>query len=50
VPGRLTADLLLARSAGVWLLRMGMLGTLSVVFGFAVARLLRRRGPAIMRK
>lgn len=50
VPGRLTADPLFAHSAGVWLLDMGMLVVLSVVFGFAVARLLRRHEPAIMRK
>ncbi|MER6101557.1 hypothetical protein ABT115_04215 [Streptomyces sp. NPDC001832] len=48
MPGRLTADLLFAYSAG--LLNIGMLVTLSVVFGIAVARLLRRHGPAIMRK
>lgn len=50
VPGKLTADPLFEHSAGIWLLNMGMLVVLSVVFGFAVARLLRRHEPAIMRK
>ncbi|MGR8012024.1 FHA domain-containing protein [Streptomyces hypolithicus] len=50
VPGELTADPLFAHSAGVWLLNMGMLVVLSVVFGYAVAKLLRRHEPAIMRK
>ncbi|MFJ4008639.1 FHA domain-containing protein [Streptomyces sp. NPDC090026] len=50
VPGELTQDPLFAHSAGVWLLDMGMLVVLSVLFGFAVARLLRRHEPAIMRK
>ncbi|MFD3559212.1 FHA domain-containing protein [Streptomyces sp. NPDC058686] len=50
VPGKLTSDPLFEHSAGVWLLNMGMLVVLSVVFGVAVARLLRRHEPAIMRK
>jgi purine-cytosine permease-like protein len=50
VPGDLTGDPLFRHSAGVWLLNMGMLIVLSVVFGYAVARLLRRREPAVMRK
>ncbi|MFJ4474241.1 ABC transporter ATP-binding protein/permease [Streptomyces xanthochromogenes] len=50
VPGDLTADPLFGHSAGVWLLNMGMLVALSVVFGYAVARLLRRHEPAVMRK
>ncbi|WP_371530460.1 FHA domain-containing protein [Streptomyces sp. NBC_01283] len=50
VPGELTADPLFRHSAGVWLLNMGMLVALSVVFGYAVARLLRRHEPAVMRK
>jgi ABC transport system ATP-binding/permease protein len=50
VPGKLTADPLFEHSAGVWLLNMGMLVVLSVVFGYAVAKLLRRHEPAIMRK
>ncbi|WP_167161227.1 FHA domain-containing protein [Streptomyces sp. MBT27] len=50
VPGDLTTDPLFGHSAGVWLLNMGMLVALSVVFGYAVARLLRRHEPAVMRK
>ncbi|MER5275030.1 FHA domain-containing protein [Streptomyces sp. NPDC002809] len=50
VPGKLTSDPLFEHSAGIWLLDMGMLLVLSAVFGFAVARLLRRHEPAIMRK
>ncbi|AYG79072.1 ABC transporter ATP-binding/permease protein [Streptomyces hundungensis] len=50
IPGDLTADPLFRHSAGVWLLNMGMLVALSVVFGYAVARLLRRHEPAVMRK
>ncbi|MEU9012319.1 FHA domain-containing protein [Streptomyces sp. NPDC048479] len=50
VPGDLTADPLFEHSQSVWLLNMGKLVVLSVVFGYAVARLLRRHEPAIMRK
>ncbi|MFJ6795307.1 FHA domain-containing protein [Streptomyces sp. NPDC091268] len=50
VPGELTDDPLFAHSAGVWLLNLGMLVALSVLFGVLVARLLRRHEPAIMRK
>ncbi|MBM7172228.1 FHA domain-containing protein [Streptomyces sp. G44] len=50
VPGELTADPLFRHSAGVWLLNMGMLVVLSAVFGYVVARLLRRHEPAVMRK
>ncbi|MEU9289269.1 FHA domain-containing protein [Streptomyces sp. NPDC048275] len=50
VPGDLTAEPLFRHSTGVWLLNVGMLVVLSVVFGYAVARLLRRREPALMRK
>ncbi|MFF7499971.1 FHA domain-containing protein [Streptomyces lavendulae] len=50
VPGPLTDDPLFAHSAGVWLLDMGMLVALSVLFCVLVARLLRRHEPAIMRK
>ncbi|MFG3137538.1 FHA domain-containing protein [Streptomyces sp. NPDC048211] len=50
VPGKLTSDPLFEHSAGIWLLDMGMLVVLSAVFGIAVARLLRRHEPAIMRK
>lgn len=50
VKGDLTTDPLFEHSTSVWLLNMGMLVVLSVVFGYAVARLLRRHEPAIMRK
>ncbi|MGP4046064.1 FHA domain-containing protein [Streptomyces sp. 2A115] len=50
VPGDLTADPLFRHSTGVWLLNMGMLVVLSVVFGYVVARLLRRHEPEVMRK
>ncbi|MGW7357042.1 FHA domain-containing protein [Streptomyces sp. NPDC054802] len=50
VPGELTADPLFEHSAGVWLLDMGMLLVLSVLFGVLVLRLLRRHEPAVMRK
>ncbi|MFF8971746.1 FHA domain-containing protein [Streptomyces sp. NPDC014995] len=50
VPGDLTADPLFAHTAGVWLLDVGMLVVLSAVFGYVVARLLRRHEPAVMRK
>ncbi|MEU1116963.1 MULTISPECIES: FHA domain-containing protein [unclassified Streptomyces] len=50
VPGDLTTDPLFRHSLGVWLLDLGMLVALSAVFGYAVARLLRRHEPAVMRK
>ncbi|MFF1556598.1 FHA domain-containing protein [Streptomyces sp. NPDC058279] len=50
VPGKVTDDPLFAHSAGVWLLDIGMLVALSVLFGVLVSRLLRRHEPAIMRK
>uniref|UniRef100_A0AAU2JJ04 ATP-binding cassette domain-containing protein n=1 Tax=Streptomyces sp. NBC_00049 TaxID=2903617 RepID=A0AAU2JJ04_9ACTN len=50
VPGPISDDPLFAHSAGVWLLDMGMLVALSVLFGVLVVRLLRRHEPAIMRK
>ncbi|MFE9408129.1 FHA domain-containing protein [Streptomyces sp. NPDC006704] len=50
VPGDLTTDPLFQHSPGVWLLNLGMLVVLSLVFGYAVARLLRRHEPAVMRK
>ncbi|HET6354486.1 FHA domain-containing protein [Streptomyces sp.] len=50
VPGKLTTDPLFEHDAAVWLLNMGMMVVLSVVFGYAVAKLLRRHEPAIMRK
>ncbi|AUG82101.1 ABC transporter ATPase [Kitasatospora sp. MMS16-BH015] len=50
VPGKLTADPLFAHRASTWLLDMGMLVVLSVVFGLIVLRLLRRHEPAVMRR
>ncbi|MFD9792823.1 FHA domain-containing protein [Streptomyces sp. NPDC059070] len=50
VPGELTGDPLFEHQTGVWLVDMGMLVVLSVLFGFLVARLLRRHEPAVMRK
>ncbi|MCD7444582.1 FHA domain-containing protein [Streptomyces lincolnensis] len=50
VPGELTGDPLFRHSAGVWLLNIAMLIVLSAVFGYVVARLLRRHEPAVMRK
>ncbi|MFI1016865.1 FHA domain-containing protein [Streptomyces sp. NPDC020965] len=50
VPGTLTADPLFEHSTAVWLTNMGMMVVLSVLFGFLVARLLRRHEPAVMRK
>ncbi|GAA2649464.1 FHA domain-containing protein [Streptomyces vastus] len=49
-PGDLTADPLFRHEADVWLLDMGMLVLLSAVFGYLVARLLRRHEPEVMRK
>ncbi|MER7394687.1 ATP-binding cassette domain-containing protein [Streptomyces sp. NPDC000151] len=50
VPQGITADPLFRHEAGIWLLDMGMLIVLSLVLGFLVAKLLRRREPEIMRK
>ncbi|MER5685886.1 FHA domain-containing protein [Streptomyces sp. NPDC002205] len=50
VPGKVSSDPLFDHSAATWLLNMGMLVVLSVVFGLVVARLLRRHEPVIMRK
>ncbi|MFC9182725.1 FHA domain-containing protein [Streptomyces globisporus] len=50
VPGELTSDPLFEHSAGIWLLNMGMMVVLSLVFGYVVAKLLRRHEPAVMRK
>ncbi|MCX4524473.1 FHA domain-containing protein [Streptomyces sp. NBC_01551] len=50
VPGTLAADPLFAHAGGVWLLNMGMMVVLSVLFGVLVALLLRRHEPAVMRK
>ncbi|MBX9397320.1 FHA domain-containing protein [Streptomyces sp. TRM72054] len=49
-PGELSGDPLFDHTAGVWLLDIGMLGALSVAFGYVVHQLLRRREPAVMRK
>ncbi|MCS0606393.1 FHA domain-containing protein [Streptomyces sp. LP11] len=49
VPGRLTADPLFRHATGVWLLDLAMLLVLSALYGLAVARLLRRHEPAVMR-
>ncbi|MFD7407139.1 FHA domain-containing protein [Streptomyces sp. NPDC059866] len=49
-PGDLTGDPLFEHAVGVWLLDIGMLVVLSVVFGYVVSRLLRRREPVVMRK
>lgn len=50
VPGPKTADPLFRHETSVWLVNMGMLVVLSVVFGCVVARLLRRHEPEVMRK
>ncbi|MFV0137667.1 FHA domain-containing protein [Streptomyces sp. HMX87] len=50
VPGELTDDPLFEHTVGIWLLDIGMLVVLSVVFGFVVSRLLRRHEPVVMRK
>ncbi|MFI9822192.1 FHA domain-containing protein [Streptomyces sp. NPDC052013] len=49
-PGDLSSDPLFAHATDVWLLSVGMLLALSLVFGLLVARLLRRQEPAVMRK
>ncbi|MER6347179.1 FHA domain-containing protein [Streptomyces sp. NPDC001595] len=49
-PGSLTGDPLFAHTADVWLLNVGMLVVLSLVFGWLVSRLLRRHEPVVMRK
>ncbi|QKW07211.1 FHA domain-containing protein [Streptomyces sp. NA04227] len=46
----ITDDPLLQHSAEIWLLDMGMLVALSLVLGFLVTKLLKRREPEIMRK
>ena len=43
-------DPLFAHTADVWLLAVGMLLALSLLFGLLVSRLLRRHEPAVMRK
>ncbi|MFD4563817.1 FHA domain-containing protein [Streptomyces sp. NPDC058467] len=50
IPGDLTAYPQFRHSTGVWLLNVSMLVALSLVFGYAVIRLLRRYEPAVMRK
>ncbi|MER5836048.1 FHA domain-containing protein [Streptomyces sp. NPDC002130] len=50
VPDDLTKDPLFEHEVGTWLLDVGMLVVLSVLFGFLVSRLLRRHEPAVMRK
>ncbi|MFJ9521771.1 FHA domain-containing protein [Kitasatospora sp. NPDC101801] len=49
VPGKLTEDPLFRHGLGVWLLDLGVLAALSLLFGLLVARLLRRHEPAVMR-
>jgi ABC-type multidrug transport system ATPase subunit/ABC-type multidrug transport system permease subunit len=46
----ITRDPMFEHSTGVWLLNVGMLVVLSVVFCFLVSRLLRRHEPVVMRK
>ncbi|MFJ1704741.1 FHA domain-containing protein [Kitasatospora sp. NPDC088346] len=50
VPDDLTDDPLFAHKASTWLIDMGALAALSVLFGLVVARLLRRHEPAVMRR
>ncbi|GAA5020943.1 hypothetical protein GCM10025734_75650 [Kitasatospora paranensis] len=50
VPESSTADALFAHKPSVWLLDMGMMVVLCIVFGFIVSRLLRRHEPAVMRR
>ncbi|MEU1106194.1 FHA domain-containing protein [Streptomyces tibetensis] len=50
VPDDLTKDPLFEHAVGTWLLDVGMLVVLSVLFGFLVSRMLRRHEPAVMRK
>ncbi|MDT9691251.1 FHA domain-containing protein [Streptomyces sp. P9(2023)] len=49
-PSEKTTDPLMDHTLSAWLFDMGMLVVLCLVLGFVVARLLRRREPAIMRK
>ncbi|MCX5015786.1 ATP-binding cassette domain-containing protein [Streptomyces sp. NBC_00555] len=50
VPGKITQDPLFDHKADVWMLEVGMLVGLSVLFGVLVIRVLRRHEPTIMRK
>ncbi|WP_282692425.1 FHA domain-containing protein [Streptomyces sp. CC208A] len=49
-PSAKTADPLMDHTAAAWLFDMGMLAVLCVALGFAVARLLRRHEPVVMRR
>ncbi|MEU3608062.1 FHA domain-containing protein [Streptomyces sp. NPDC035033] len=49
-PSEKTADPLMDHTAAAWLFDMGMLAVLCLVLGFAVARLLRRHEPVVMRR
>ncbi|MFC5800041.1 FHA domain-containing protein [Streptomyces formicae] len=50
VPGPDTADAMFEHATGVWLLNMGMMVVLCAALWIAVALLLRRHEPAVMRK
>ncbi|WP_330328977.1 FHA domain-containing protein [Streptomyces sp. NBC_00536] len=50
MPTKITQDPLFRHEARVWLLEVGMLACLSLLFGVLVARVLRHHEPAIMRK
>ncbi|MGW6707406.1 FHA domain-containing protein [Streptomyces sp. NPDC054956] len=50
VPGKITQDPLFDHEADLWLIEMGMLVALCVLFGVLVTRVLRRHEPTIMRK
>lgn len=50
VPGKITQDPLFDHEADLWLIEMGMLVALCVLFGVLVIRVLRRHEPTVMRK
>ncbi|MET9470045.1 FHA domain-containing protein [Streptomyces sp. NPDC006544] len=50
VPGKITQDPLFDHEAGLWLIEMGMMVVLCVLFGVLVLRILRRHEPTVMRK
>lgn len=50
VPGKITQDPMFDHKPRLWLMEVGMLAALSVLFGVLVGRVLRRHEPAIMRK
>ncbi|MFZ3495674.1 FHA domain-containing protein [Streptomyces sp. 5.8] len=50
VPGKITQDPLFDHKPRLWLMEVGALAALSVLFGVLVGRVLRRHEPAIMRK